>query len=327
MASVSVAVGLIVEAIRLGIVFLLGSTGEIITEKSGHLNLGTPGTMCIGAIGGCLAAYYTAGAGAFVCILCSIICALLFGALAGALYGLFTISMRCNQNVTGLVITTFGAGLLGVFSAIMSKAAQGTGEVGGLLAGPSLYFTKSLFGKVGSDWFSQIFLSHGVLVYVGIIIAIIVAIVLKKTRVGLSLTAVGESPATADAAGINVTRYKYGACIVGGAIAGLGGAFYYLNLTRGSIEPGVIDAMGWIAVALVIFCLWRPGWSILGSFVFGLLYIMPNYIKGVEMAEKELMEIIPYAVTAVVLIVISFFNKKETQPPSSLGLSYFREER
>jgi simple sugar transport system permease protein len=165
-----------------------------------------------------------------------------------------------------------------------------------------------------------------VLVYLGIVFAIVVSVVLKRTRTGLSLRAVGENPAAADAAGIPVIRYKYVSCILGAAIAGVGGAFYLLDCTRGSLEY-VIDAMGWLAVALVIFSLWRSNISIFGSFIFGFLFILPRYIEGVGLAEKEILKVVPYAATALVLIVISFFNKKETQPPASLGLPYFREDR
>ena len=126
--------------------------------------------------------------------------------------------------------------------------------------------------------------------------------------------------------GIPVIRYKYLSCALGAAIAGVGGAFYLLDCTRGSLEY-VIDAMGWLAVALVIFSLWRPNITIFGSFIFGFLYILPRYIEGVGLAEKELLKVVPYAVTALILVVISFFNKKETQPPAALGLPYFREDR
>ncbi len=318
-------VTIIKRAIQMGIVFLYGSTGEIVTEKSGHLNLGIPGVMCVGAIGGCIGAgiAYNNNSPAFWVVISALFFAMLFGGLIGLLYSVFTISMRCNQNVTGLVITVFGSGVLEYWITKMG----GTNFVDVSRA----VFTAPMFGAVGEDWFSQIFLGQGVLVYIGIMMAIVVAIILKKTRVGLSLSAVGESPATADAAGINVTRYKYAACILGAAIAGIGGAYYYLNCTDGILEPGVIDATGWIAVALVIFCLWRPGIGIFGSFIFGLLYVLPSYVPNlvdkIDPANKELLKIIPYAVTAIVLIIISFFNKKETQPPSSLGLSYFREER
>lgn len=112
---------------------------------------------------------------------------------------------------------------------------------------------------------------------------------MNRTKTGLNLKAVGENPAAADAAGINVIRYKYLACIIGSAISGIGGAFYLLDCTRGSLEY-VIEGLGWLAVALVIFSLWRPGLCIIGSFIFGLLYIMPNYITGVSLAEKELVK-------------------------------------
>lgn len=315
-------VTLFTQAIRFGVVFLYGSTGETIIEKSGHLNLGIPGIMCFGAVGGCLGAnlgYSMSGGSVFVVILFAVLLAMVFGGMMGAVYGLFTISMRCNQNVTGLIITTFGAGVLGFWGGMM-------GNEGTTFYKASRLITAPLFENVGTDAFSTIFLSHGPLVYLGIAIAIIAAIVLKKTRTGMSLTAVGENPSAADAAGVNVIKYKYISCILGAGIAGIGGAFYLLDCTRGSLEY-VIDAMGWLAVALVIFSLWRPSIGILGSFLFGLLYILPNYVSGVDFATKEILKIIPYAVTALVLIVISFFNRKETQPPSSLGTNYFREER
>ncbi len=315
---------IIKQAIRFGVVFLFGSTGEILIEKSGHLNLGIPGIMCLGGVGGCMGAYwaYQAGGSRFLVVLVAVLMAMLFGALGGALYGLFTITMRCNQNVTGLSMTTFGAGVLGFWGTQM-----GDKEI--LFAPASRYaFTPSLFfgAETPDNWFTTIFMSHGVLVYVGIVFAIIVSLVMAHTRVGLSLRAVGENPAAADAAGINVIRYKYVSCILGAAIAGVGGSFYLLDCTRGSLEY-VIDAMGWLAVALVIFSLWRSHISIFGSFIFGFLYILPQYITGVGLAEKEILKVIPYAATAIVLIVISFFNKKETQPPASLGLPYFREDR
>lgn len=311
---------IVTQAIRFGMVFLYGSTGEIVIEKSGHLNLGIPGIMCIGAVGGCIGANLAlASQSKFLIILVAIIFSMIFAGLAGGLYGLFTITLRCNQNVTGLTITTFGAGVLGFWGSKMGRLST-------TFYKSSLAFTAPMFGKVGDNWFSQIFFSHGTLVYVGIIIAIIVAIVLKKTRTGLSLTAIGENPAVADASGINVNRYKYVACIVGAAISGIGGAFYILDCTRGSLEY-VIEAMGWLSVALVIFSVWKPSISIFGSFIFGLLYILPNYITGVDFAGKELLKIIPFLVTALILIVVSLFKKRETQPPSSLGLPYFREDR
>ena len=317
-------VTIITQAIRFGTVFLFGSTGEILIEKAGHLNLGIPGIMCLGSVGGCMGAYWAfqAGAPAWVVVLAAVLLAMIAGGLGGLLYGVFTITMRCNQNVTGLSLTTFGAGVLGFWGTQM-----GDKEI--FFAPASRYaFTTSLFfgDTVPDNWFVTIFLSHGVLVYLGLVFALIVYLVLKLTRTGLSLRAIGENPAAADAVGIPVIRYKYLSCVLGAAIAGVGGAFYLLDCTRGSLEY-VIDAMGWLAVALVIFSLWRPNITILGSYIFGFLYILPRYIEGVGLAEKELLKVVPYAVTALILVIISFFNKKETQPPAALGLPYFREDR
>ena len=162
--------------------------------------------------------------------------------------------------------------------------------------------------------------------YLAIILAIVATIVIKKTNVGLSLRSIGENPATADAAGLSVSKYRYIATMIGGAIASLGGLFYIMDYLGGSVEY-TIDRYGWMAVALVIFSMWNPSISIFGSFIFGALYIMPSYLDGLSFADKELIKLTPYVVTIMVLVITSLFNRKETQPPSALGLTYFREDR
>ena len=179
--------------------------------------------------------------------------------------------------------------------------------------------------KLGA--FGKIVLSHGILVYLAIAVALLAAWFLKKTRAGLHLRAVGENPATADAAGINVTAYKYGAILIGSGIAGLGGFFYIMDYIKGSWEnAATIEALGWLSVALVIFTLWKPNFSILGSFIFAALYIAAFYVGG-NSTQKELLKLIPYVITVVVLIFTSIKGSKNNQAPASLGLSYFREER
>jgi simple sugar transport system permease protein len=150
--------------------------------------------------------------------------------------------------------------------------------------------------------------------------------IIKKTNIGLSLRSVGENPATADAAGLSVSKFRYFATMIGGAIAALGGLFYIMDYLGGSVEY-TIDKYGWMAVALVIFSMWNPSISIFGSFIFGALYIMPSYLDGLSFADKELIKLTPYVVTIMVLVITSLFNRKETQPPSALGLTYFREDR
>lgn len=314
-------VAFLISAIRLGMTFLFGSTGETLTEKSGHLNLGIPGVMCVGASCGCYAEYlYLSAVGRyinpFLAIFIPIVATLVGGALMGLIFCFLTVTLRTNQNVTGLALTTFG---VGVSDYMIDK----TGPV---YSKGTRYFTESLPFADNLGWFGKIFLSHGILIYLAIVIALVVAFVLTKTRIGLQLRSVGENPATADAAGINVSLYRYVATCVGCAIAGLGGLSFIMDYLSGNWEY-CIDEIGWLAIALVIFTTWKPNWGILGSIVFGALYIASSYITDVSLATKELFKMLPYIVTLVVLIFTSIRDKKENQPPASLGLPYFREER
>ena len=311
----------LVSAIRLGMTFLLGSTGETITEKAGHLNLGIPGVMCVGAACGCYVEYlYFTAAGAnavpIVAVILPLIAALLGGALMGLLFSFLTITLRANQNMTGLAITTLGVGMS---EYIIYEAST-------IFTKGSKYFTASLPFAKDLGWFGELFLGYGVFVYLALAIALITTYVLNKTRVGLHLRAVGENPATADAAGINVSLYRYVATCVGCGVAGLGGLSFIMDYLNGNWEY-CVDAIGWLAIALVIFTVWKPNLAIIGSIVFGALYVASSYIPGVSFAGKELFKMLPYVVTILVLIVTSMRKKKQNQPPQSLGLSYFREDR
>ena len=311
----------IVSSIRLGMTFLFGSTGETITEKSGHLNLGIPGVMCVGASCGCFAEYLylsaaKSNANYFLAVLIPIIATLLGGALMGLIFSFLTVTLRANQNVTGLALTTFGVGV----SDYMIT------EAGPIYTKGSKFFTMSLPFADDLGWFGEIFFSHGILIYLALAVALGAAYMLNKTRIGLNLRAVGENPATADAAGINVSRYRYAATCIGCAIAGLGGLSFIMDYLNGNWEY-CIDAIGWLTIALVIFTVWKPHLAILGSILFGALYIASSYITGVSIANKEFFKMLPYIVTIIVLIFTSVRDKKENQPPQSLGLAYFREER
>ena len=163
------------------------------------------------------------------------------------------------------------------------------------------------------------------MIYLAIAIAIVSSIILKRTRVGLHLRAVGENPAAADAVGINVTAYRYVSTCIGSAIAGLGGFCFIIDNLNGMWEYA-IENIGWLSIAIVIFSVWRPNLALLGSILFGGLYIAAEYINlGIVM--KPLFKMLPYVVTIIVLVITSIKNKKENQPPASLGLSYFREDR
>lgn len=327
-------VAFISTAIPLGVPLLYGSTGEIITEKSGHLNLGIPGIMYVGAISGVIGSFFyeTACAAAqvalnpWLAILIPLLCCILGSVLMGLIYSFMTVTLRANQNVTGLALTTFGIGLGNFFGSSLTKLAGSDMPIIAMKATSDLYRTSLPFAK-DLGWFGQIFLSHDFLTYVAVIIALLASFVLTRTRVGLNLRAVGENPATADAAGINVTRYKYLATCVGSAVAGLGGLQYVMAYANGVWSNNAFGDRGWMAIALVIFALWKPNMAILGSFLFGALCNANNYINGLGTATQELFRLLPYVVTLLVLIITSMRKKREHQPPQSLGLSYFREER
>ena len=325
-------VSFIPRAVVQGIPLMLGSTGETLTEKSGNLNLGIPGIMYVGAISGVIGAFfYEHGAAGhmnpFLTIAIPLFCSMLGSLLMGLLYCFLTVTLRANQNVTGLAMTTFGVGFGNFFGGSLIKLS-GNSMPYLALTNTSLAFQTKLPGADTTGWFGQLFLSYGFLAYLAVILSLIAAYVLKRTRIGLHLRAVGENPATADAAGISVNRYKYAATCIGSMIAGLGGLYYVMDYAGGIWSNNAFGDRGWLAIALVIFTIWRPNLGIISSFLFGGLYILHMYIPtGTNLAIKELYKMAPYVVTIIVLVISSIRNKRENQPPASLGLSYFREER
>ena len=317
----------LMSAIAIGTVLLFGCIGETITEKAGHLNLGIPGIMCTGTVGGCLfvSLYMNSlenpeSASWILLILSSLFGAFLFASLTGAIYAVITITFRCNQNITGLAITIFGNGLT---QFLMHSYVDRSGfSTAGKIIAKCLPFAEN------SDGIVKVLFGHGIYVYLAIAIALITTFIFNRTRVGLNLRAIGESAATADAMGVNVTIYKYVAILIGSGIAGFGGVFYIMDYVKGSWETAsTIEAFGWLAIALVIFTLWKPNISIIGSYIFGALYIAAFVFGNITSSEREILKMLPYVITIVVLIITSITNKKENQPPASLGLSYFREDR
>lgn len=322
--------GFLQRAIMQGIPLLYGSTGEIITEKSGNLNLGIPGIMYVGGISGVIGAFlYEQNAATLnpvLAVLIPLLCSVAGSLVMGLIYSFLTVSLRANQNVTGLALTTFGVGFGNFFGGSLSKLAGSDVASISLTATSNCFRTKLPFAD-SCGWFGQVFLSHSFLAYTAVIIAAVAALILSHTRVGLHLRAVGENPATADAAGINVGRYKYFATCIGSVIAGLGGLYYVMDYANGVWSNDGFGDRGWLAIALVIFAVWRPNISIFGSILFGGLYIVHNYIPGLDVSGQELFKMLPYAVTILFLVVISMRRKREAQPPAHLGLPYFREER
>ena len=323
----------IARAIQFGTIIMYGSMGEILTEKSGNLNLGVPGIMYLGAFAGFASSYTyensTANPSKLLCILIAVVAAFLASAVGGLIYSFLTTTLRANQNVTGLALTTFGMGVANFFGAYLLHGEVYTAApVSNAAFTTKIPFLSDHLGVVGEALFS-----YGFLAYLAIILAVILHYFMNKTRVGLNLRSVGENPATADAAGINVTKYKYWATIIGAGISGIGGLYYVLDYNNGIWATTTqIEALGWLAVALVIFTTWKPLNAIWGAYLFGMLYWLYAFLPklmGITNVDRKssLYQMIPYIVTIFVLVIVSLRRKRESQPPASLGLAYFREER
>ena len=317
------------QAVGQAVAILFGASGEILIERSGNLNLGIPGVMYMGGISGLMGAFFyensTENPVPFVGFLISVMAALIASAIGGLIYSFLTISLRVNQNVVGLSLTTFGVGFGNFFGGSISKLAGGVGQIS--VKSTASAYTANIPGLSKVPVIGEIFFHYGVMTYVSVIAALILSWFMFHTRTGLNLRAVGESPATADAAGISVMKYKYVATVVGSMISGLGGLYFVMEYLGGTWTNNGFGDRGWLAVALVILALWKPVNAIWGSFLFGALYILYIYVPGLSRGQQELCKMLPYVVTIIVLIITSFRNKLENQPPAGLGQAYFRENR
>ena len=311
----------LIAAVGAGTPLLFGTVGEIFSEKTGHLNLGVEGMMSIGACAGFMFGYYTDS------LPVAIISAAIAGALSAAIYAVLTVTFMANQNVTGLTLTIFGVGLANLIGVMMlEKSPEGTLKLPETIA-------NSLLGvdiPVLSDLpvVGKLLFSYNPFVYLGIFIAILGSWYLFRTKTGLNVQAIGENPAAADAAGINVTKWKYINIIVGGAICGIGGAYCSMIINGGVWISDNVGGLGWIAVALVIFANWKPAMAIWGSFIFGALRVLKYYApKSVFPFPNAFYDMLPFLITAIVLVVTSMRKSKKINLPASLGENYYREER
>ena len=321
-------ISLIAAACTFGTVLMFGTLGEILTEKAGNLNLGVEGIMYMGGALGLAGAYIystTANPTGVPAILAALVAAFVAGAVASLIFSFLTITLRANQNVTGLALTIFGTGVAKFSGEFMRH------KVGGFVTLPNSL--KDAFAYIPMPQalrdlpvIGKILFNQTTFFYLAIILSVVMHLFFQKTRTGLYLRSVGESPVTADAAGINVTAYRYLATVIGGGISAIGGMVYVMTTGGCTWNESSLSGVGWLAVALVIFCLWRPLNAIWGALLFGALKIM--YMRViVPFFPTELYKILPYVVTVVVLVITSMRNSRDKQPPAALGLNYFREER
>ena len=319
----------LVAAVLAGTPLLFGTLGEILTEKSGNLNLGVEGMMFMGGIGGFMGSFYYEQSASlpsgFMSALIGVACAFLFAAFGAFIYSILTISLRANQNVSGLALSIFGIGLGNFLGEAMSNSAGGVAAVSSVTKNA---FNLGLPGLSEIPLVGKLLFSYNFMVYLAVLIALIMAWLINHSTAGLSIRAVGENPATADAAGINVTKCKYLATVVGGGICGIGGIYVVMNSSNGVGGVWVhncISGQGWIAVALVIFATWNPMRALYGSLGFGALSVMRLYVR--LNISAQIYDMFPYIATILVLIAVSMRRKRENQPPGSLGNAYFREDR
>lgn len=252
-SSVMAIILTLCEAVRRGTPLLLGTTGEILNEKSGSLNLGVEGTMAVGAITGALLGLSTSS------MLLAFLGAFVGGMLCGLIYAFLTITLKANQNVTGLAITIFGSGLclfIGEALKASDKFPAYTTEFYAEITSGGIPGLKDI------PYVGQLLFSYNALVYIAIVIALIVWIYITKTKSGLRMRAAGENPAAADSVGINVDAERYKNIIIGSGIMGLGGVYMALFINNGLWNTDWIAGYGWIAVALVIFANWSSARAI-----------------------------------------------------------------
>ena len=319
----------IVAAVIYGTVLAAPALGETLNEKSGHLNLGVPGIMYLsGFVSYYLVKLYTVGGGtnAFLTVMIALLAGFAVGAIFGLIYAVMCVTFKANQNVVGLAIASFGVGFGKFFSTMFDVGNESLSTAG-------LLFNTGIPGLKDLPYVGQLFFGYGFFTYVMLVLLVLFFVFFRKTRVGLSLKAVGESPASADAAGIAVTRYKYLGTLVGCGLCGWGGTIYVFQFSSGNWGTNNnMEAIGWLAIALVIFATWNPLNLIWCAPLFGFLYWAFNYLQYlVDLSffsgMTQVLQMLPYLVTILILVFNSLRRKRESQPPAAMGLSYFREER
>ena len=313
--EVAMIVSLLAAGVRSGTAILFASIGEIFAERSGVLNLGVEGMMLMGAMTAYGVSYASGnpwyGLGA----------AMVVGTLMALLYAFVTVTLRADQVVSGLALTFLGLGLSAVLGAPLVEVRNA----------PKLpAFDIPVLSQL--PILGPIFFQHNVIVYLGFILVPTAAFYIYRTRPGMELRAIGEYPAAADVLGVNVYLQRYGYVMLGGCLAGAGGAALSLAITPLWIE-GMTAGQGWIAVGLVIFAGWNPWRAAAGSYLFGAIRRLPLDLQNVGffLANPTLgyfMNMLPYLFTIIVLVIGSReAMRRRVGAPAALGVPYVREER
>jgi ABC-type uncharacterized transport system permease subunit len=315
----SILVVVLAAAVTYGTPLLYAALGELLAERSGVLNLGVEGMMLVGAVMGFWAVQRIGGSTPVI-LAAAIGVAALAGAAMALIHAFLVITLRANQIVSGLALTIF-AGAAGL-SSYLGNDLSLADEPAKHEFHPFLPHGWRELPVVGPVLFAQ-----SLLVYASWVLVVVVTLYLSRTRAGLNVRAVGEAPAAADAMGIGVAGYRYVHTLVGGALAGVGGACFSISITPQWVD-GLTSGAGWIAIALVIFAFWRPGIVLVGAYLFGAFQALPFTLqaRGVTVA-PELLQSLPYVMTVVVLTLVSASGaRRRLGAPGGLGVPYVREE-
>jgi len=316
-----IVIVVLASAVTYGTPLVYAALGELLAERSGVLNLGVEGMMLVGAVMGFWAVQRIGGPGGLVLVL-AVGVAAVAGAAVALIHAFLVITLRASQIVSGLALTIF-AGAAGLSSYL--------GNDLNLADSPARHGFRAVnaFGLHDLPILGPIVFAQTWLVYASWVCVVLVALYLARTRPGLNVRAVGESPAAADAMGINVVRYRYAHTLVGGAFAGVGGACFSISILNQWVD-GLTNGAGWIAIALVIFSFWRPHLCLVGAYLFGAFQALPLTLQAREVTvlPTEVYESLPYVMTIVVLVLVSTAGaKRRLGAPAALGLPYVREER
>lgn len=316
----SLLIVILASAIFYGTPLLFAALGGVFTERSGVLNLGVEGMMLIGGVSGAWASQHVGGSAWFT-VFASILIAMFAGGLTALLHAFLCVTLKANQTVAGLSITIF-AGALGLSSYFANVWEVASSPVSRPIR------KLDVLGLADTPILGPLLFNHTILTYVSWVLVAVSSFYLFRTKTGLQLRAVGESPQTADAMGISVVKYRYFHTILGGMLAGIGGAFYSLAIVSTWVD-GLTKGAGWIAIALVIFGFWRPDLTLVGAYLFGALQSLGTTLKARNFhISGDLLDALPFIMTIVVLVLVSSrFAHKRLGAPAALGVPYEREER
>ena len=301
-------IGLLNATLQAATLLFIAALGELITEKSGILNLGVEGMISIGAVAGFMTAINTEN------IFLAILIGVLSSSIFASIHALVTVVLKQDQTVSGLILTILGLAL----SSLLGKNYVGRKLVTKLESVTSISEPTNIV---------EVLISQNIIFYIAVLLMISTSFILKKTMFGRRLEAVGEDSKSSDSMGLKVAKTQFIATCVGGAFAGLSGV--YLTL---SYVPYWTDNMtsgrGWIALALVIFGGWKPYRTALGAVLFGFLEALVPRLQtyGFEL-NPYIVKIAPYVITILVLVLLTIYKGGKTGAPKNIGISFFRENR